>query len=372
MQLNKIKLVNFRNYKNLDLSFEKNINIFIGDNAQGKTNLLESIYVMAISKSHRMFIDNNLIKKDELYTKIKGTLLSNNRTTDLELLINIKGKSVKINNKIIKKTSDYISKCTVIIFTPDDLEIVKGSPGIRRKFLNIEIGQLNNKYLNVLNDYNFLVKTKNDYLKKITKETLDINYLDILNEQLINKAIIIYKYRNEFMEKVSENAKKIYKDLTNENNLLIKYNPNIEFDYFDQEQISNSMKEKFKKNVQREVLQGMSLYGPHRDDFKFFIKNNEIKEYGSQGQHRLAVLCLKLGEIEMFKESKNEYPILLLDDIFSELDENKKNNIIKYIKNDIQTFITTTDLNNINKNLLKNADIFKIKEGNLIKKEKNN
>jgi DNA replication and repair protein RecF len=180
MQLKTLSIRNFRNYKDLTLNFNKNINIFVGNNAEGKTNLLESIYVLAITKSHRMYIDNNLIMNNEIFTKIKGRIKTKEEEKDLEILINSNGKSVKINNIIIKKISDYISKFTVIIFCPDDLEIVKGSPNIRRKFLNIEIGQLNNKYLNILNDYNLILKNRNEYLRKSNINNIDSTYIEVI------------------------------------------------------------------------------------------------------------------------------------------------------------------------------------------------
>lgn len=363
MQLKNICIRNFRNYKDLTLNFNNGINIFLGNNAQGKTNLLESIYVLAITKSHRMYIDNNLIKTSELFTKIRGNVISNNDEKELEILINSKGKSVKINNVVIKKISDYISKFTVIIFCPDDLEIVKGSPADRRKFLNIEMGQLNNRYLNVLNDYNYILKNRNEYLKTSTIDKIDCNYLDIINSKLIEKAISIYRYRDEFLRSINMGATTIFKNLTDKDGLTIKYFPNIEFDVFDENEIKEKMLEKFRCNIKREIIQGTTLFGPHRDDFNFFIDGKEIKEFGSQGQQRIAVLCLKFSELEIFKEKTGEYPVLLLDDIFSELDEIKKNNIIRYMGKNIQTFITTTDINKIDEKLLKNSSIFNIKNG---------
>ena len=368
MQINNISIRNFRNYDNLELDFNSRINIFIGDNAQGKTNLLESIYVLAITKSHRIFIDNNLIKNKEIYTKIKGTIISNNTKKNLEILINSKGKSVKINNNIIKKISDYISNFNVIIFYPDDLELIKGNPSVRRKFLNIEISQLNNKYLSILNEYNLILKDRNNYLKDIRIENVDKTYIDILNNKLVEKGLYIFKLRKEFLDDISIKISSIYENIYGKKDIKIKYNSNIDFDNYNEKDIKLKYLEKLNNNLKREILQGTTLYGPHRDDFSFIIEEEEIKEYGSQGQHRLAVLCIKLAELEIFKEKKGEYPILLLDDVFSELDEKKKNNIIKYIGKDIQTFITTTDIKNINEQLLNDSTIFEILDGNILNK----
>jgi len=364
MILNDINLINFRNYENLNLSLCENVNILIGNNAQGKTNILESIYVLAITKSHRSFIDNNLIKNNEDFCKIKGNIKINNISRKLEFFLSHKEKKVFINKIQIKKFTDYISKFNIIIFTPDDLELIKGSPNVRRKFLNIEIGQIDNKYLNILNDYNKLLKNRNEFLKRIdTNSNSELKYLEVLNEKLIEKALYIYKKRFEFVNLINLNLKSIYKDITNYDNLFIKYLNYLNVDNFDEKYITNTLQEKYKNNLKREIILGTTLFGPHKDDFSFMIDDRDIKLFGSQGQQRSAVLSLKLSEIDIFKTNTNETPILLLDDIFSELDDIKKNNVIKYIKNGIQTIITTTDINQISEELLKDSYIYKVDNG---------
>jgi len=366
MILNNISLINFRNYDNLNLELCKNINILIGNNAQGKTNILESIYVLGITKSHRSIIDNNLIKNDESFCKIKGNIKINNISRKLEFFLSGKEKKVFINNNQVKKFTDYISKFNIIIFTPDDLELIKGSPNNRRKFLNIEIGQIDNKYLNIVNDYNKLLKNRNEFLKKLNiNSSSELRYLEVLNEKIIEKAVYIYEKRFEFIELINSNLSNIYSDITNNGNLSIKYIHNLNIDTFDEEKIINLFKDKFKNNLNREIILGTTLFGPHKDDFSFINSNNDMKYFGSQGQQRSAVLALKLSEIEIFKEKTKENPILLLDDIFSELDDIKKNNVIKYIKSGIQTIITTTDLNQINEELLEDSFIYKIDNGNV-------
>ena len=320
MRITNIAINNFRNYEYINLNFNNNLNIFVGNNAQGKTNLLESIYVLGITKSHRVYIDKNLISDGEIYTKIKGNVKKENEELNLEILINAKGKSVKINNSIVRKVSEYISNFTVIIFCPDDLDIIKGSPSTRRKLLNIEIGQIDNKYLMYLNDYAGLLKTRNEYLKKSTFDNIDNNYIEVINEQLIEKAINIYKKRKEFVSLINIEASKIYRQLSRSNNLTIKYNTNIDLEDFTDEEIRKKMKSKFNSNLKREILFGTTIHGPHRDDILFNINDKDIREYGSQGQQRLAILSLKLGEVNIFKNITNEYPILLLDDVFNELD----------------------------------------------------
>lgn len=358
MKIEQIYLKHFRNYQDLHIDFNKKINVFVGDNAQGKTNIIESIYTLAITKSHRTHMDANLIKKDEKCVKIKGTIKRDKQDdkSELEIMINCKGKKVSINKKPIRKISDYISYFNVIIFHPDDLEILKGSPGERRKFLNIEIGQLDNRYFVILNNYNAVLKNRNEYLKTISIDNYDHSYLEILNNQLANNAVKIYAYRENFINSVNDALSRVNDKIRGFNKINITYETSIPLG--DAESMRNSLLHKYQANFQREVFLSQTVVGPHRDDFIFFVNDREAKEYGSQGQQRLAVLCLKLAEIEIFKKQKGEYPVLLLDDIFSELDCHKRHGIVKYFNKRMQIMITTTDISDIEKTMLKNANIF--------------
>ena len=369
MILKELELKNYRNYEDLNLNFSPNINIFYGDNAEGKTNILESIYVLAITKSHRINIDKHLIKEGLQATKITGKIEVNKETKKFEMLINTKGKSAKINNITIKKISNYISNFNVIMFYPSDLDLIKGNPSSRRKFLNIEIAQIDNKYLSTLNEYNLLVKNRNEYIKNKKHEELDLNYLSIINEQIAKKGAIIYQKRNKFIENLNKKAENIYKTIFQEGNLSVEYKTNIDIkDYTDLINIKDLFYKKLNSNIKRDLFLGMTTNGPHRDEIIFYIDGKDVRLHASQGQQRIIIVCLKLGEIELFKESTGEYPILLLDDIFSELDEKKKNNIIKYIQKDIQTFITTTDLDNLDNSLLKNSKKFNIRSNKVVEK----
>jgi DNA replication and repair protein RecF len=370
MKITKLILKNFRNYNSLELNLNDKINIFIGNNAQGKTNILESIYILAITKSHRGFIDDNLIKKGEEFFKITGTIIEDNLDKKMEILLTKKEKKVKINNNEIKKLSDYISNLNIIIFCPDDLDIIKGSPIVRRNFLNIEISQMSNKYIKILNEYNKLLKNRNEYLKIMAINNIsDKRYFNVITEKLIDIAIEIYLYRKNFIEKINNNIQNIYSDITLTKNLNIKYNSfideNIEINL-----LKETLIKKYNDNLKKEMDLGNTLIGPHKDDFIFFIGEEELKKYGSQGQQRAAVLSLKLSEIEIFKEMKSNYPILLLDDIFSELDEIKKNNLIKYINSDFQTIITTTDINDIDDKLIEQAKLYLVDNGKVTEYKK--
>lgn len=361
MILKNLKLKNFRNYDDLDLSFNKKINIFIGNNAQGKTNILESIYVLSLTKSHRTNKDLYLIKQNSLFTKIIGTINDNDIINKYEVLINENGKRVSINDKPLKKVSEYLSKINAIMFCPDDLEIIKGSPQERRSFFNISISGFNNDYVRYLNEYNKILKTRNEYLKNY--EIINKDYLDVLTNKLIDLNINIYKERVKYVETINKYLKDIYKDITGKENIILKY------DSFMDNDDRNELEDKFNMVYNNELFQKVTLLGIHKDDFSIFIDDTKINNYGSQGQHRIAILCLKLAEIKIYEEEYNKKPILLLDDIFSELDSTKKTNIIKFIKNDLQVFITSTDLNNIDKKIIKEADIYKIDNGKVVEGE---
>ena len=370
MKLSKINLVNFRNYSNVVINFGKNMNIFVGDNAQGKTNILEAICFLSLTKSHRIGTNPNIIQIGKTNCKLLGTVKKNKIITKLEINLTDDSKKLKVNNTNINKVADYISNLNVIIFTPDDLEIIKGSPSVRRNLLNIQLSQISKQYLSYYNEYNKLLKTRNEYLKILFNNNIaDVNYLDIITEQLINKAIFIYQKRKEYIDLINLNINKNYNEISSDSGLCIKYFTNVSFDDFEHETIRKKLKHTFKKNYLKELNYGMTIYGPHRDDFYFEYNDNDLKLYGSQGQQRLAILSFKLSEIPIFKDYCGSEPVLLLDDIFSELDIKKRNKLLKMINSyDIQSIITTTDLKNINKNYLVDSFIYKVKNGNIERK----
>ena len=357
MYLSKLKFSNYRNLKRDNIKLSDKINIFIGNNAQGKTNLLESIYILALTKSHRMGFENNIIQNGKEACKLEGLLNDNEFYKELELIINEDKKKVFINKKEIKKIASYISNMNVIMFCPNDLDIIKGSPQIRRNLLNIEISQLYPLYINYLNEYNKILKNRNEYLKQMS-----------INGKLVDRGSLIYQYRKKYLDYINSNIKDIYKNIMNITNLNIKYIDNIDLDNYEIDNIKEKFNRKLKNNYKREISQGMTLYGPHRDDFSFYIKDDDLKYYGSQGQQRIAIIAFKLAEVSLFKEEKNTNPILLLDDIFSELDIDKRNKLIKYIPNDIQVIITTTDLKNIQRKIINKAKIFFVEDGKITEK----
>ncbi len=367
MYIQSIKIKNFRNYETLSLDFNKGINIIYGKNAQGKTNLLESIYVLGITKSHRLTIDNHLIRDNEKFLNIKGVVKKNRFPMELELSLST-NKELKIDKQKVNKVSDYISKMNLIIFYPEDLELIKGAPSIRRRFLNLELSQLYSGYYTLLNDYNKLLKMRNDYLKKIKDgESVDENYLSILNDYFVEKGSYLYKLRKKFISLLNERCAEIYKKITGLDGFHLVYESSIDTSSSNREEIKRNLKQKMEKMYSSELRFKASLVGPHRDDFSFYLNDQNLKLYGSQGQQRIAVLAIKLAEIDIFKTYTNTTPILLLDDIFSELDNRKKNNLLKFIKNNIQTIITTTELSTINKKIIDKAKLIEIEDGKVKK-----
>lgn len=371
MYLKKIYLKNFRNYDLLNIEFNKRINIIYGNNAQGKTNLLESIYYLATTKSHRLNNDSEIIKFGSNVCKIKGVINNRKIDTNLEIALSENGKILKINHQEIKKVGNYItSNFNIIIFEPDDLNLIKGSPNERRNFINLELSQISNNYYNILTEYNKILKIRNNVLTKmLNNKNVDDSYFKIITNKLISKAVLIYKMRNKFIDELNLECGDIFLSLTKTAGFTIKYEPNIEFESYETEYLKEKLFKTYQNNYEKEVRLGTTIYGPHRDNIGFYINLKNVKEFGSQGQQRMAILSCKLSEITIYKKYKNSEPIILLDDVFSELDDIKKNNLLKYLKNNHQIIITTTDLKKINKKLLGEANIYKIKEGKIIKLE---
>jgi len=365
MYLNEICIKNFRNIEKINIKFLKEKNIFIGKNAQGKTSILESTYFLAITKSHRTNIDSNLIRNGEKEAKVVGEIVNNEKEKDkLEISISDQGKKAKINGEKINKLSNYISKLGVVMFSPDDLEILKGSPSVRRKSLNISISQIYKEYLVYLNLYNNILKQRNEYLKKSKSKNFDELYFEVITEKIIQLNIKIIIYRKKFIDNINKNINKIYKKLLGEETIKIKYETIIKEEQVD-DNIEEEIKKRFIKVRQAEMFQQTTLVGIHRDDFLIISEKGLVSEYFSQGLQKIAILALKLSELITYEEIKGETPIILLDDIFSELDNIKKNRILKYFNKDTQVFITTIDLKNINNKYFKDAMVYKIKEGKI-------
>ena len=351
MYITKIKLTNFRNYDEQYIELEKNINVFYGDNAQGKTNVIESIFLASIGKSFRTNKENELIQFNKDFSSVYIEYEKSDRDGNVKIDIKNK-KNIYINGIKIKKLSDLLGNINTVIFTPDDINILKDGPQKRRRFLDIMIGQLRPNYIYLLNMYNKTLEQRNNYLKQIKDENKSEELLDIWDEKLVEYGVQIYNYRNEFIEKLKNKINDIHNKITSEKEeIKIEYISNC----INREIYLKWLKERRKLDI----IKGYTTKGIHRDDFNVYINNQLVNVYGSQGQNRTVILSLKISELQVIYDEIGEYPILLLDDFMSELDEKRRKSFLENIKN-TQVIITCTDKIDI-----ENLDykIFNVKNG---------
>ena len=342
MWIKKLKMYNFRNYKKQEINFEKNINIFYGKNAQGKTNIIEAIFLCGLGKSFRTKKENEMIKLNEENAVIEVEYEKSDREGKIKIELTNK-KNIYLNGIKIKKLSELLGNLNIVIFTPDDINILKGGPQNRRKFLDIMISQLRPNYMHTLSLYLKVIEERNKYLRQIKEENKDENLLEIWDEKLSEYAVNIYIYRKEFIEKIINKIKDIHKNITNGEE-------NIEIEYISECDNKERYLELLKQRRKLDIIKGFTTKGIHRDDFNVYINGKDIKIYGSQGQNRTAMLSLKLAELQVIYNEIGEYPILLLDDFMSELDKNRRRNFLESIQN-TQVIITGTeklDIENLN------------------------
>ncbi|CAM3631723.1 DNA replication/repair protein RecF [Marinicrinis lubricantis] len=370
MYLKQMKLQHYRNYGHIELEASPQVNIFIGPNAQGKTNLLESIYVLALTKSHRTHKDKELVQWNEERAIIQGELERRYGACRLDLMITNHGKKAKLNGLEQKKLSNYIGSLNVVMFAPEDLEIVKGSPSTRRRFLDMEIAQVYPGYVHQLGQFQKILAQRNQYLKQqFGKSNASSDaMLDIWNQQIAASGTKIMQKRQQFIYKLQKWADHIHSGITaGAEKLDIVYRPSFSVESFDDESmVFEQFMVKLTQMKEQEIRRGTTLVGPHRDDIEFFINDKEAHTYGSQGQQRTTALSVKLAEIELIHQEVGEYPILLLDDVLSELDRNRQTQLIETFQSKVQTFITTTGLESVNLQKLQEAKIFNVESGSIV------
>ncbi len=355
MWISKINLINFRNYNKEEIKLEKNINIFYGENAQGKTNIIESIFMGSMGKSFRAKKDAEMIKLGQKNSIIEIFFEKEDRDGKIKIELSNK-KNIYLNGIKLKKLSELLGNINVVIFTPDDINILKGGPQNRRRFLDIMISQMKPNYMYNLNLYQKTIEQRNNYLRQIREFNKSDEMLEIWDEKLVDYACKIYEYRKEFMKKINEKIVNIHSEITdNKEKIKIEYNSDCD----SREKYIELLKQRRKLDI----IKGYTTKGIHRDDFNIFINERELGIYGSQGQHRTSILSLKMAELDIIKEEIGEYPILLLDDFMSELDEKRRKHLLEKISN-IQVIITCTD-----KIKLENKDvlIYNVKDGKVIK-----
>ena len=334
MYIEKIKLQNFRNYENLEIDLNKNINIIYGENAQGKTNIIESIFLCAFGKSFRTSKEKEMIKFNEEKSLVEAFYQKKDRDGKIKIELGNK-KQISLNGIKIKKLSELLGNINIVIFTPEDINILRDGPVKRRRFLDMMIGQLRPNYVYNLNMYTKTIEQRNNYLRQIKEENKPEEMLEIWDEKLAEYGEKVYIYRKEFIEKIYNKINEIHGNITdNKETLKIEFISNCD----NKENYLKLLKERRKLDI----IKGFTTKGIHRDDFVIYINGKEVNIYGSQGQNRTVVLSLKIAELNVIYEEIGEYPILLLDDFMSELDEVRRKNFLNNIKN-TQVILTCTE-----------------------------
>ncbi len=357
MIINSIELCNFRNYKREEFKFHKGTNVLYGDNAQGKTNVLEAIFVGGTTKSHRGSKDSEMIRDGQKECHIRYFIEKRNRTFKVEIHMK-KGssKGIAIDGLPIKSSNELLGLSNIIFFSPEDLSIIKDGPEERRRFIDMEMCQLNKAYLFYLTQYKKVLKQRNTLLKQIQENRSLKDTLEIWNMQLVEHGTKIMEQREEFVTSIHDLMKKKHKCLTGgREEIEVLYRPNCAAKNFENQLFLSE---------DRDIFQGTTTVGPHRDDMNFQIEGKDLRKYGSQGQKRTAALSLKMAEIEIVEKTIGEKPILLLDDVLSELDRSRQNYLLENIKG-IQTIITCTGLEEFVSNGINIDRTFEIVNGGI-------
>ncbi|MCR4727574.1 MAG: DNA replication/repair protein RecF [Lachnospiraceae bacterium] len=355
MFIKSVQLEGYRNYKNSTVYFDKGTNILYGDNAQGKTNVLESIFICATTKSHRASKDKEIIGFDSDEARIVLYLEKTGEEYKIDIVLKKdKSKFIAVNGSKIKKATELLGILNVILFSPEDLGIIKNGPSERRRFIDMELCQLDSIYLYNLSKYNKIIDQRNRLIKDSYVNSELIDTISIWDQQLVTYGNTIINKRREFIEDLNKIIEEVHYKLTDgKEKLNISYEPDVEAEDFAEE---------LRKNRNRDIKLKITGTGPHRDDFSFVVNGIDIRKYGSQGQQRTAALSLKLSEIEIVKNLTGHVPVLLLDDVLSELDSNRQNYLLNTI-GDIQTIITCTGLDDFVNNNFKINKIIKVVNG---------
>lgn len=362
MKLTKLTLKNFRNFNTFEKSFEKDVNILIGLNGQGKTSLVESIFMLSTTKSHRVAKDSHVIKLGEEFSVIKGSFMNSDDEIDLSVHLVTNKKIAKINGVQVQKLADFVGNLKAVFFAPEDLFIIKGNPSNRRKFIDIGIAQIDNNYVYHLMTYKKILKQRNEILKKYNEYESSDLMLDVFNNQLVPHVLYITQKRCWYLKELNRLASKNHAYLSDTNDIVVlEYNSFMNGVEITEEQILKM----YEDGKKRDIVNKSTQIGPHRDDFNVLLSNYKAQIFASQGQQRTLILAIKLSEIDLIKQVTGITPILLLDDVLSELDNNRQVRLLKRTIGNSQTFITTTSLNGITDKIIEEAEIFEIKNSKI-------
>ena len=376
MRINSIILENFRNYERLELDFNESRNIIVGENAQGKTNLIEAIYLAAFARSFRTNSAADMVRFGEQQGRVNADITSEDIDKKINITLRSDGrKMLQKDGKLIRKTADLLNNIVVIIFSPDDLRIIKDSPDKRRSYINREISQMRPKYYELLKTYTEALKQKNSLLKNYYKNqpaspsrTAADDMLDIYDRQLADAGYELIRYRKEWVEMLSIEAADIMSSISGgREQLRIEYRSSC--DFITSPEGRDLIYKQLYHNRDKDIYAGFATIGPHRDDLEFYINDKDAKKYGSQGQQRTVALSLKLAEIRIARHLLDEYPVLLLDDVLSELDLDRQRFLVNQI-DDVQLFITSAELNDEVIGGLQGGTLFRVENGTITKVDK--
>ena len=373
MYLQHLYLINYRNYKNQEIHLNRGINILIGANGQGKTNLLEAVYYLSTGGNFRGNKDLELIQWGQPYFRLVGQMKKegSDRCYDLEIYLdNEKNKQLKINGVKYKSMSELHNYLRVVLFSPDDLKIIKGSPAERRRYLDVVMCQMDKSYHRLIRDYERIVVQRNNLLKELQYKKQNHNQLAVWNQYLISYGSQIIFKRIQFLKLLVPMARKVQHELTQQaERFTVTYHCSMgAIGDFSVEQIQDLFQKIVEQKQEEEIMRGTTLWGPHRDDLIFYLNSMDLKRYGSQGQQRTGILSLKMAELQVFYKCFGEYPLLLLDDVMSELDDSRRQYLIEMVKkNQIQTIITGANIDLISEEIAKD-EVFSVSEGKIITK----
>lgn len=340
MRLKQLRLHNYRNYENLSVSFEDGIHILSGKNAQGKTNILESILYISTTRSHRTNDDEDLIREGMDAFFIKALIEKETKKEELQISVNEKGKNLFIYKTAISRVSDFIGEFNAVMFCPDDMTLFNASPRVRRRFVDMELSKISKKYVSTLFVAQKLLKERNAYLKQ---EKVNREYLAVITSQLIDAQVIVMKQRYFFLEQLLKKCQTFYKTLSHDDtDISVSYESCVPFSE-DSEILHQELCDKYQRNLERDIMFKITSSGIHKEDFVFRMNDKDVATYASQGQKRSILLALKVGMIYMIHEIIHEYPVLLLDDVFSELDRYRRQELLHSLPKEVQIFISTTD-----------------------------
>ncbi len=385
MRIAELELTNFRGYDQAKIAFGPGLNLFYGDNAQGKTNIIEAVYVCATGKSFRTAHDRELIRRGDDQREADGFRVQTrviSRSGDLCLTVEYEpkaGKVISINGFPIAKRSELLGYLTVVIFTPEDLSIVKGGPSHRRRFIDFELAQINPAFRNNLIDYGKVLRQRNMLLRQMaTADNFSDDLKEVFDKQLAEIAAKLVVKRVFALQQIARSAQELHRSITdgreslaleyvasyplyrNKRSWLLDGTINL-----DEEEVRESLLNYLKSKTKEEIKRGISLYGPHRDDLNLLINANEIRTFGSQGQQRTATLALKLAELEYMHQETGEYPVLLLDDVFSELDAFRRKFLLDTVKEQVQILVTATETRYFDPTHLAGARVFEVRAGRI-------